>query len=172
MTNASSLVVLICTLVFGQVPLFQPDTDTFMYTIFLLSHFYDSVNITDCYHSVFSFIRSYPTFNCLPHTGRIKPEDSLLQYPENMTWADFNDLDFVPVFFDELLTEFGNNTLYTAAQLICVGNQQCIFDTLATENVFIGANTKITEESLQYDAQSLGKKTLSSVCSVVLLSTW
>ena len=145
------------------MPLFV--SETLNVCVFLLLYIYNSINKTDFSRPVFIFIRSYFFFT-FSHTGRIKAEDSLLQYPENTTWDDFNDLDFVPVFFDELLTEFGNNTLYTAAQLICVGNQQCIFDTLATENVFIGANTKITEESLQYDAQSLGKKTLSSFRSV------
>lgn len=89
--------------------------------------------------------------------GRVTEENSLFTYQENVTWFELNDMTFMPVFFDELLLMYENNTLLWEAELVCDGDETCLFDTLATKSITTGALTRKTNVILQDDAQWLCK---------------
>ncbi|KAJ8035710.1 Mucin-like protein [Holothuria leucospilota] len=100
-------------------------------------------NLTD--REVFAFGESW----------RCPPEKSLFSYRDGMNWTSYNDLDFVPVFLDELVTQYENATIYKLASVACGENIQCLFDSLATMDVSIGLGTRKTSFVLEDDAQWL-----------------
>lgn len=73
-----------------------------------------------------------------------------------MNWTSYNDLEFVPVFLDELITQYENATIYKLASVACGQSIQCLFDSLATMDVSIGLATRKTSFVLEDDAQWLG----------------
>lgn len=88
--------------------------------------------------------------------GRVPPEKSLFSYKDGMTWNDYNDVEFIPSFLDELIGSYENKTLYRLASEVCGTDIQCLFDSLAMRDVSIGLSTKRTGFVLQDDAQWLG----------------
>ncbi|PIK46326.1 putative fibrillin-1 [Apostichopus japonicus] len=100
-------------------------------------------NLTD--REVFTFGQSW----------RVPPEKSLFSYKDGMTWNDYNDVEFIPSFLDELIGSYENQTLYSLASEVCGTDIQCLFDSLAMRDVSIGLSTKRTGFVLQDDAQWL-----------------
>lgn len=76
-------------------------------------------------------------------------------YDQNITWFDLNDFGFMPVFFDELLLQYENNSLLFEAEMVCDGDETCLFDALASKSISVGLGTRKTNSILQDDAQGL-----------------
>ena len=78
--------------------------------------------------------------------GRISEEESLFFYdnPEGrkkrQTYEDFQNIEFVPIFLDELN--------FTADQIaVCEGSAPCLFDLAVTADMEFAGNTKETEKA-------------------------
>ena len=66
--------------------------------------------------------------------GRVVPEESLFFNAGRRKRQTAPDVDFVPIFFDDLnITE--------AQRLICEDNQQCLYDLAVTRDVKFAVNT-------------------------------
>lgn len=104
--------------------------------------------------------------------GRVPPEKSLFSYKDGETWSDFNDRDFVPSFLDDLVKTFENGTLYKLATELCGNSIQCLFDSLALQDVSVGLSTKRTGYVLEDDAQLLGNVFISNYSTSVFLSLY
>ncbi|CAM9848205.1 unnamed protein product [Lampetra planeri] len=71
-------------------------------------------------------------------TWKVTPSSSLFQYGSGESWDIFNNNNFVPTFYEQLLSESKN--LDTIAST-CKGNQDCIFDVLSTGDLDFGKAT-------------------------------
>ncbi|XP_071944594.1 uncharacterized protein [Antedon mediterranea] len=80
------------------------------------------------------------------NSWRLSEEDSMFVYPSGMSYEDFNDESFQPLFLDELKAT-ADSQLLQEAEDRCGLNRQCLFDALATKNVDIGVNSKLTDET-------------------------
>ncbi|PIK34386.1 putative fibrillin-1 [Apostichopus japonicus] len=105
--------------------------------------FQDAQNLTD--RELYVFGQSW----------RVSEVNSLFMYDQNITWFDLNDFGFMPVFFDELLLQYENNSLLFDAEMVCDGDETCLFDALATKSISVGLGTRRTNSILQDDAQGL-----------------
>lgn len=94
------------------------------------------------------------------YLGRIpRREDSLFFYPgegnlvkrqTGATFDDFQELDFIPVFIE--------NLNFTSEQLqFCEGNLQCLFDLVASEDEEFARNTLNDEKFANATKEALGK---------------
>ncbi|XP_070549910.1 fibrillin-1-like [Ptychodera flava] len=90
-------------------------------------------------------------------TWMVFQNDSLFTYPNGRTWQDYNDLDFVPFFLDELIASFeANDTDFlNTARGICQDDDDCLFDTLATKATAIGETTKQASTGFKIEAEKL-----------------
>ena len=59
-------------------------------------------------------------------TGRVTAADSLFTYPTGSSFADYNDLNFVPTFSDM------NAAISPEAQALCGDVTSCLFDFMVT----------------------------------------
>ena len=76
-------------------------------------------------------------------------------YEEGQSWHTFNNLEFAPVFLEDL----ENNALpidLAEARELCGDNKECLFDTLVTKNAKIGKATLDKEQVLQQESDMLG----------------
>ncbi|XP_071942282.1 uncharacterized protein [Antedon mediterranea] len=77
---------------------------------------------------------------------RVSESDSKFIYPSGTSYADFNDESFRPKFLSELMAS-ADPAMLQQAQDQCGTNQECIFDTLATNSLEIGMNTLLTDQN-------------------------
>ena len=97
-----------------------------------------------------------PCISCF-YIGRITADESFFTYPPSTSWADYNDPTYQPKFLDDLLMSFENTTFLSDATALCGGDTECLFDALATRDLVIGENTRVTKTGLQDDAEALCK---------------
>ncbi|XP_071941000.1 uncharacterized protein [Antedon mediterranea] len=78
-------------------------------------------------------------------TWRTTPETSLFYYTQGETWNTYNNVQFVPVFLDDLMSsmEIGSQANFTD---ICGEDVSCLYDGLVTGNMDIAMNTKTTND--------------------------
>lgn len=93
----------------------------------------------------------------IPETG-----GSLFQYRDGTQWSDYNDVNFMPYFLDELIsqTEIEDPGFYSNVTDTCGSSRVCTYDALASKSVDVGEGTKNSEENLASGSQSLGKMAL------------
>ena len=68
------------------------------------------------------------------------------------------------------MMSFDNTTFLEDATMLCGADQECLYDALATRNLVIGENTKVTGTSLQDEAEALCKSVLH-LCVYLLIGT-
>ena len=75
-----------------------------------------------------------------------------------MSWSDYNDPDFVPKFLDELIEKFENEDpdYLNKIRSNCGDDQECLFDSLATEREEIGLLTKNSSTQIKQQQTDLG----------------
>nr|XP_032817930.1 mucin-4-like isoform X2 [Petromyzon marinus] len=71
-------------------------------------------------------------------TWKVTSSSSLFQYGSGESWDIFNNNNFVPTFYEQLLSESKNLDTITST---CKGNQDCIFDVLSTGDLDFGKAT-------------------------------
>ena len=71
---------------------------------------------------------------CL-YPGRIKAAESLFFYQDDSSWISYNDLDFVPVFSEDLAANDED------AEKACGGDKQCLYDAKTTGNLALAKTT-------------------------------
>ncbi|XP_022101062.1 uncharacterized protein LOC110984828 [Acanthaster planci] len=105
-------------------------------------------------------------------TWRTTPETSLFLYPSDTTWADYNNLTFIPLFLDELIAEAERDdpTFLAEIRSSCGDNDMCLFDSLATKNMDIGMATMAKGEENQQNAAELANfpPTIDNGTNVIL----
>ncbi|XP_022099124.1 mucin-4-like isoform X5 [Acanthaster planci] len=81
-------------------------------------------------------------------TWRTTESDSLFYYVSpDESWAELNDLTFIPKFLDDLINEADTVSLQTARDT-CGQNKVCLYDTLATGNEAVGmASMEINDQN-------------------------
>ncbi|XP_077864356.1 mucin-like protein, partial [Saccoglossus kowalevskii] len=90
-------------------------------------------------------------------------EESLFTYASGTSWEDYQHLDFMPKFLDELIEQYETSTdpadinFIQQARTNCGDNQECLFDTLATGREDIGILTKNTTTQIGSQVSDLGK---------------
>ncbi|XP_077993853.1 uncharacterized protein LOC144447650 [Glandiceps talaboti] len=87
-------------------------------------------------------------------TWKILETESLFTYDGSNSWTTYNVNSFVPKFLDEL-QQNSNSALVIQAQNTCGEDMQCLFDTLATEDIQVGEATKTTSEQFQTNLADL-----------------
>merc|ERR1712002_324764 len=89
--------------------------------------------------------------------------ESIFTYPDGKSWDDYNDLDFVPPFLDELLanaTEAKRNEVLAQ----CGDDRECQFDSLAVGTEF-GAQSAATGSARAEQQATLGRFRLFFCCN-------
>ena len=66
---------------------------------------------------------------------------------------------------------FENTTFLDDATALCGGDTECLFDALATRNLVIGENTRVTKTGLQDDAEALCKHLISYTAIILSYGT-
>ena len=80
----------------------------------------------------------------------INASQSLFTYPDGETHANYSDPNFVPIFGDNIIALFGNNTLFYNQSLARCGNDRdCLYDAALTLNLDAAISSK--ENSQQED---------------------
>ena len=79
--------------------------------------------------------------------GATTASESLFTYDEGKNHASYFDVDYVPIFLDDVELVFNNATLGQQAQVVCGGSKQCLFDIYTTGKVSIGSASKQAVES-------------------------
>lgn len=90
---------------------------------------------------------------------------SLFTYNAGENITTFANASFVPIFLDEPIP-FANDALRQAAEEICQGDANCLFDIASTGDTAVGASTKQTAVQLESESQELRK------CTREIKNTW
>ena len=93
-------------------------------------------------------------------TGATSANDSLFTYEEGKDHSSYFDVQYEPVFLDQVDLEFANVTLGQQARDVCGDNKQCLFDIYTTRKVSIGLASKQAVESfiaIKNDTETPGK---------------
>ncbi|XP_077996694.1 uncharacterized protein LOC144450002, partial [Glandiceps talaboti] len=87
----------------------------------------------------------------------VSADESLFTYKEGTSWSDYNDPSFTPLFLDELIIKFEteNPTYLSQVRSNCGEDDECLFDSLATENEAIGLLTKNTSSQISVQKNDL-----------------
>ena len=95
----------------------------------------------------------------LLNAGRTTEETSVFSYwQEGGSWSDYNKVDYIPAFLDELLAKYEGTEFLKKVYEVCgMDNEECLFDSLATNSTEIGAITKATDEAFQEMVSNLSK---------------
>ncbi|XP_077993148.1 uncharacterized protein LOC144447116 [Glandiceps talaboti] len=101
-------------------------------------------------------------------TWRVSEEESLFTYEDGTTWEDFNDLEFVPLFTEDL-EEDGERVLL--AEETCGADTECYYDVLATGNAALGTATMSTSAAFQQDADDLANFPPNITANTVINAT-
>ncbi len=100
--------------------------------------------------------------------GRTTPDTSIFSYSqESGDWSEYNNLTYVPKFLDELVNvaESEDSAFLAEAYDTCgMDNNECLFDTLATNSTELGANTMAVDAMFQELVENLGKSNLLVLC--------
>ena len=83
---------------------------------------------------------------------------SLFTYNPGENITTFANASFVPIFLDETIP-FANDALRQAAEEICQGDANCLFDIASTGDTAVGASTKQTAVQLESESKELRKCT-------------
>ncbi|XP_033120224.1 uncharacterized protein LOC117119508 isoform X1 [Anneissia japonica] len=89
------------------------------------------------------------------NSWRVREDESFFTYTPGNTYSDINDLQFVPMFTDELISEADNEFLQNV-QEACGTSKECLYDALVTKNIAIGISTKETNDVFEEDEMILG----------------
>ena len=93
-------------------------------------------------------------------TGRVDPEESLFYNAGRLKRQTAPDVEFVPIFFDDLnITE--------AQRMICEDNQQCLYDLAVTRDVKFAVNTLDHQKETNATKEVLSMSILYSTKSVI-----
>ena len=71
-------------------------------------------------------------------------EESLFFYRGNMSWSDFYDPGFTPIF----MPTFSDPALEAQARKLCAGDPACLYDVAVTDRLDIGLATHLGSEEL------------------------
>ena len=83
-----------------------------------------------------------------------------------MSWADFHDPDFAPIF----APTFSDPALETQAMSLCAGDQACLYDVAVTGRLDIGMATRGGSEELAMFAALAVPGVCVCVCVCVYVS--
>ena len=81
--------------------------------------------------------------------GRVGADESLFYKPGRRRRQTTPDVDFVPIFFDELMN------VTDQVSTLCEGNRQCIFDLAVTGDTDFAMNTLDHEKEANETKQTL-----------------
>ncbi|XP_077993150.1 uncharacterized protein LOC144447118 [Glandiceps talaboti] len=101
-------------------------------------------------------------------TWRVSEEESLFTYEDGTTWEDFNDLEFVPLFTEDLEEDVQRVEL---AEETCGADTECYYDVLATGNAALGTATMSTSAAFQQDADDLANFPPNITANTVINAT-
>ncbi|XP_077993149.1 uncharacterized protein LOC144447117 [Glandiceps talaboti] len=101
-------------------------------------------------------------------TWRVSEEESLFTYEDGTTWEDFNDLEFVPLFTEDLEEDKDRVRL---AENTCGADTECYYDVLATGNAALGTATLSTSAAFQQDADDLANFPPNITANTVINAT-
>lgn len=87
--------------------------------------------------------------------GQIDASQSLFTYRTQESPATFMDLDYVPMFIDNIT--WTNDSFRQRAESVCGNNTNCLFDVAVTVDTSFGASTKQLEEDNNQINNKLGK---------------
>ncbi|XP_031551446.1 mucin-like protein isoform X2 [Actinia tenebrosa] len=86
---------------------------------------------------------------------QVNESTSLFTYQFNENVSTFSNTSFVPMFIEDLIEEFYNESLKQQAQAACKGDINCLFDSASTKDVSVGISTKIVGSQLVYESNTL-----------------
>ncbi|XP_070535580.1 mucin-like protein [Ptychodera flava] len=88
----------------------------------------------------------------------ISVDQSLFLYEGGKSWSDYNDPTFKPLFLDELIKKYETEdpTYLNKIRSNCGDDQECLFDSLATEREEIGLLTRNSSTQIRQQQTDLG----------------
>ena len=101
------------------------------------------------------------TFTSMPNcpffliAGQIDSSQSLFTYEGQESPLTFMDLNYVPMFIDNIT--WTNDSFRQQAESVCGNNTNCLFDVAVTVDTSFGASTKQLEEDNNEINNKLGK---------------
>jgi len=87
--------------------------------------------------------------------GQIDASQSLFTYQAQESPLTFMDLDYVPMFIDNIT--WTNDSFRQQAESVCGNNTNCLFDAAVTIDTSFGVATKKLEEDNHQANNKLGK---------------
>ncbi|XP_070537256.1 mucin-like protein [Ptychodera flava] len=88
----------------------------------------------------------------------ISANQSIFWYEEGKSWSDYNDPTFEPLFLDELIDNYEREdpAYLSKVRSNCGDDQECLFDSLATEREEIGLLTRNSSTQIRQQQTDLG----------------
>ena len=99
--------------------------------------------------------------------GQIDASQSLFTYQAKESPLTFMDLDYVPMFIDNIT--WTNDSFRQQAESVCGNNTNCLFDVAVTIDTSFGAATKKLEEDNHQMNNKLGKYPAANNCKCKLI---
>ncbi|XP_072172525.1 uncharacterized protein [Diadema setosum] len=84
----------------------------------------------------------------------VPSNEILFTYSEGQSWTDFNDPNFRPPSVGDLLQQ-ANESYIAEVQQRCKGDESCIFDALATNDIDAGVNSQNFSTASTYERNTL-----------------
>ena len=97
--------------------------------------------------------------------GLLNASNSLFTYHEDKKHEDFVNIEYIPLFFDQIESLFSDKTLEIQAKAACGDVKECLFDVAASGSLSFGNSTKQSMEHYNEKKKDIntGKMTITCI---------
>lgn len=90
-------------------------------------------------------------------SGQVTEKTSLFTYKYGESVNTFINASFQPIFIEDYMSSFGNDSLRQAAEKLCNGDVSCLFDIASTKDLALGDSAKQINSQLVNDSRKMSK---------------